>query len=107
MIAVELATKMTYRDTVKEGKFITKDFPSPYTVNQRVIEYGAKIQEFNTERIDNKAKAMRTAFSDGTKTYSQEKGIDKNEINVALGMENNEKVILGAKVNESWNNMAK
>jgi len=45
MIAVELATKMTYRDTVKEGKFITKDFPSPCTVNKRVIEYGEKIQE--------------------------------------------------------------
>ncbi|VVB87691.1 Uncharacterised protein [uncultured archaeon] len=25
MIAVELATKMTYRDTVKEGKFITEE----------------------------------------------------------------------------------
>ncbi len=105
MIAVEFATKMTYRATVKEGKFITKDFPSPCTVNQRVIEYGAKIQEFNTEKIDNKA--MKTVFSDGTKTHSQEKDMDKNEINVVLGMENNEKVILGVKVNESWNNMAK
>ncbi len=37
MISVELATKMTYRDTAKEGKFIAKDFPSPCTVNQRVI----------------------------------------------------------------------
>ncbi len=105
MIAVELATKMTYRDTVKEGKFITKDFPSSCTVNQRVIEYGAKIQEFNTEKIDNKA--MKTVFSDGTKIHSQEKDMDKNEINVVLGMENNEKVILGVKVNESWNSMAK
>lgn len=105
MVAVELATKMTYRDTAKEGKFITKDFPSPCTVNQRVIEYGAKIQELNTERIDNKA--IKTAFSDGTKTHSQEKSMDKNEINVVLGMENTEKVILGVKVNESWNNMAK
>jgi hypothetical protein len=40
MISVELATKMTYRDAMKEGKFIIKDFPSPCTVNQRVIEYG-------------------------------------------------------------------
>lgn len=105
MIAVEFATKMTYRDTVKEGKFITKDFPSPCTVNQRVIEYGAKIQEFSTEKIENKG--VKTVLSDGTKTHSQEKDIDKNEINVVLGVENNEKVILGVKVNESWNNMAK
>ena len=105
MICVELATKMTYRDTVKEGKFITKDFPSPCTVNQRVIEYGAKIQEFNTGKIENKG--IKTVLSDGTKTHSQEKGMDKNDINVILGVENNEKVILGVKVNDSWNDMAK
>ena len=105
MIAVELATKMTYRDTVKEGKFITKDFPSPCTVNKRVIEYGWKIQEMNTEKIENAG--IKTAFSDGTKTHSQEKGLDKNEINVVLGMKNDKKVILGAKVNDPWNYMAK
>ena len=105
MIAVELATKITYRDTVKEGKFITKDFPSPCTVNNRVIEYGAKIQELNTEKIENAG--IKTAFSDGTKTHSQEKGLDKNEINVVLGMKNDMKVILGAKVNDPWNDMAK
>ena len=105
MIAVELATKMTYRDTVKEGKFITQDFPSPCTVNQRVIEYGEKIQEFNTEKIENAG--IETAFSDGTKTHSQEKGLEKNEINVILGMKNGRKVILGAKANEPWNEMAK
>ncbi len=105
MIAVELATKMTYRDTVKEGKFITKDFPSPCTVNYRVIEYGERIQEFLTEKTKNKN--IDTVFSDGTKTHSQEKGMEKNEINVVLGVENNKKVILGVKVNESWNNMTK
>ena len=105
MIAVELATKMTYRDTVKEGKFITKDFPSPCTVNTRVIKYGEKIQELNTDKIENAG--IKTAFSDGTKTHSQEKGLDKNEINVVLGMKNDKKVILGAKVNDPWNDMAK
>src|SRR3990170_3697500 len=105
MISVELATKMTYRDTVKEGKFITKDFPSPCTVNNRVIEYGGKIQEMNTEKIENAD--IKTAFSDGTKTHSQEKGLDKNEINVVLGMKNDKKVILGAKVNDPWNDMEK
>jgi hypothetical protein len=105
MISVELATKMTYRDTVKEGKFITKDFPSPCTVNQRVIEYGEKIQELNANKIENAG--IETAFSDGTKTHSQEKGLEKNELNVVLGMKNGKKVILEAKANESWNKMAK
>ncbi len=50
---------------------------------------------------------MKTVLSDGTKTHSQEKGMDKNDINVVLGVENNKKVILGVKVNESWNNMAR
>ncbi|MFZ3167553.1 MAG: hypothetical protein WA130_08040 [Candidatus Methanoperedens sp.] len=50
---------------------------------------------------------IETAFSDGTKTHSQEKGLDKNEVNVVLGMINDKKFILGAKVNESWNEMAK
>lgn len=105
MIAVELATKMTYRDTVREGKLITEDFPSPCTVNQRVIEYGEKIQEMHTEKIENAG--IKTAFADGTKTHSQEKGLDKNEVNVVLGMKNDRKVILGVKVNETWNKMAK
>ncbi|HWQ95744.1 MAG TPA: hypothetical protein VN368_00075 [Candidatus Methylomirabilis sp.] len=100
MISVELATKMTYRDTVKEGKFITKDFPSPCTVNMRVIEYGEKIQEMNTEKIKNTG--IESAFADGTKTHSQEKELDKSEINVVLGIKDGKKVILGAKVNESW-----
>lgn len=75
MISVELATKMTYRDTVKEGKFITKDFPSPCTVNLRVIEYGEKIQDMNMEKIKNAG--IETAFADGTKTHSQEKDLTR------------------------------
>lgn len=63
MIAVELATKMTYRDTVKEGKFITTDFPSPCTVNNRVIEYGGKIQEMNAE------KEMKNAMTKNDELY--------------------------------------
>jgi hypothetical protein len=66
----------------------------------RVIEYGEKIQEMNTENIKNAG--IETAFADGTKTHSQEKGLSKNEINVVLVLKDGKKVILGAKVNESW-----
>ena len=59
----------------------------------------------HTEKIENAG--IKTAFADGTKTHSQEKGLDKNEINVVLGMKNDRKVILGVKVNETWNKMAR
>jgi len=36
VISAELATKMTYRDAVKEGKQFVKDFPSTCTINRRV-----------------------------------------------------------------------
>ncbi len=89
---VDADTNKTYKpiyDIVDfEGKKVYQEdismFPSPCTVNQRVIEYGEKIQELNAEKIENEG--IETAFADGTKTHSQEKGLDKNEINVVLGM---------------------
>jgi len=38
VISAELATKLTYRDAVKEGRQFIKDFPSACTINRRVIE---------------------------------------------------------------------
>jgi len=70
-IGVELATKMTYRDVSKEAKLFLNKFPSASTVNMRVIEYGAKISEFNKEEI--KDADVDTVFADGTKnTHSRE-----------------------------------
>ena len=51
MISAELATRLTYRDAVKEGKQFIKDFPSACTINRRVIEYGEKIKTFNGMRL--------------------------------------------------------
>jgi hypothetical protein len=105
MIGVELATKMTYRDTVKEAKLFLNEFPSASTVNMRVIECGEKISEFNKEDINDAD--IDTAFADGTKTHTQENGISKNEINVVLGMKNGSKVLLDVRVNKPWEDSAR
>lgn len=105
MISAELATKMTYRDAVKEGKLFIKDFPSACTINRRVIEYGEKIQAFNTEKV--KDAGVQVAFADGTKTHSQEEEKGKNGVNVVLGMRNGKKVLLDARVNKPWDETAR
>ena len=104
VISAELATKLTYRDAVKEGKQFIKDFPSACTINRRVIEYGEKIKAFNGDEI--KDANVEVAYADGTKIHSQEKGKRKNDVNVVLGVRNGEKVLLDARVNKPWEKTA-
>ena len=104
MISAELATRLTYRDAVKEGKQFIKDFPSACTINRRVIEYGEKIKTFNRDEITDAS--VEVAFADGTKTHSQEKGKSKNRVNVVLGVNNGKKVLLDARVNKPWEETA-
>ncbi|RZN35306.1 MAG: hypothetical protein EFT35_08605 [Methanophagales archaeon ANME-1-THS] len=104
VISAELAMKMTYRDAVKEGKQFVKDFPSPCTINRRVIEYGEKIKAFNGDEI--KDASVEVAYADGTKTHSQEKGKSENGVNVVLGVSNGKKVLLDARVNKAWEETA-
>lgn len=105
MISAELATKMTYRDAVKEGKQFMPDFPSACTINRRVIEYGERIKAFNGETM--KDAHVEVAFADGTKTHSQERGRSKNEVNVVVGMSEGKKVLLDAQVNKPWADTAR
>jgi hypothetical protein len=105
IISAELATKLTYRDAVKEGKQFIKDFPSACTINRRVIEYGEKIKTFNGDEIT--AASVEVAFADGTKTHSQEKGKSKNDVNVVLGVSKGKKVLLDARVNQPWEETAR
>ena len=104
MISAELATRLTYRDAVKEGKQFIKDFPSACTINRRVIEYGEKIKTFNRDEITDAS--VEVAFADGTKTHSQEKGKSKNRVNVVLGVSNGKKVLLDTRVNKPWKETA-
>jgi hypothetical protein len=105
MIGTELATKMTYRDAVKEGKQFIPDFPSACTINRRVIKYGERIKAFNGEKMQDAR--VEVAFADGTKTHSQERGRSKNEVNVVIGMSKGEKVLLDAQVNKPWADTAR
>jgi hypothetical protein len=105
MISAELATKMTYRDAVKEGKQFMQDFPSACTINRRIIEYGERIKAFNGEKM--KDAHVEVAFADGTKTHSQERGRSKNEVNVVVGMSEGKKVLLDAQVNRPWADTAR
>jgi transposase-like protein len=104
VISAELATKMTYRDVVKEGKQFIKDYPLACTINRRVIKYGEKINAFNGYEI--KDASVEVAYADGTKTHSQEKGKSKNGVNVVLGVNNGKKVLLDARVNKPWKETA-
>ena len=104
MISAELATRLTYRDAVKEGKQFIKDFPSACTINRRVIEYGEKIKTFNRDEITDAS--VEVVFADGTKTHSQEKEKSKNRVNVVLGVNNGKKVLLDARVNKPWEETA-
>jgi hypothetical protein len=105
IIGAELATKMTYRDAVKEGKQVISDFPSACTINRRVIEYGERIKAFNCEQI--RDAGVEVAFADGTKTHSQERGRSKNEVKVVVGMSEGKQMLLDAQVNKPWADTAR
>lgn len=89
MMGVELATKMTYRDAVKGGKIFTPDFPSACTINRQVIELGTDINNHTSDNIQDAS--LNIAWSDSTKTHSQEKDQDKNHVNVVLGLQDGKK----------------
>lgn len=99
MIAVELSTKMTYRDTKIEGELFTK-MPSVRTINRRTMKYGKTMQDYNNHEIEGLSADI--AISDATKSHSQEKDKSKNDINVTLGVQNGKTVLLDTRVNKPW-----
>lgn len=99
MIAVELSTKMTYRDAKMEGELFTT-MPSVRTINRRTIEYGKTMQEFNNQVIE--GLSANIAIPDATKSHSQEKNRSKNDINVTLTVHNGKTALLDTRVNKAW-----
>lgn len=104
MIGVELSTKMTYRDAQKGGKLFIDEFPSPGTLNARVIDYGDKINDYTKDDITDAN--IDIAFSDGTKTHTQENDMKKNDVHVVLGVKDGRKIMMDITVNKSWNESA-
>jgi hypothetical protein len=98
MDAVELATKMSYRDAAAEGELFTP-MPSPSTINRRVIEYGEELQQFNREHVEDRQATCVQA--DGTKSHSQEDDQRYNTINVAMA-DDGDGELLDVRVDDSW-----
>ena len=102
---VDMATKMTYRDTIKEAQHFINEFPSPATLQRMVKKHGKKIDKFNKEKIKEEynEKELEYFYADGTKSHSQENHLNKNDINVALGTnKKGKKILLDLQVNKPW-----
>ncbi len=102
MDAVELATKMSYRDAETEGERFTA-MPSPSTINRRVIEYGEHLQEFNREHVEDRESTCVQA--DGTKSHSQEDDQRYNNITVAMA-DDGDGELLAVSVDKPWEETA-
>ncbi|PKG31637.1 transposase [Methanoregula sp.] len=100
MISVDFAQKMSYRDTVEELSLVIREVPSRMTINNLVKEFGKSIG------IGTGGKSTRVLMADGTKAHSQEPGVKQNEINVALGINDDNKILLGVTVNQKWERLA-
>jgi hypothetical protein len=100
MMSVDFAQKLSYRDTVEELSIVIPVVPSRMTINKQVMEFGESI------KINPENASMPVAMADGTKSHSQEPGIKQNDINIMIGVENGERILLGVTVNQSWKALA-
>jgi len=100
MMSVDFAQKLSYRDTVEELSIVIPVVPSRMTINKQVMEFGESI-DINPENA-----SMQVAMADGTKSHTQEPGIKQNDINIMIGVENGERMLLGVTVNQSWKALA-
>jgi len=100
MISVDFVQKMSYRDTVEELSLVLPEVPSPMTINNHVKMIGREIP------ISHPDASLPVAMADGTKSHSQEPGVKQNEINVVLGFNAKQPVLLGVTVNQSWKQLS-
>ncbi len=100
MISVDFVQKMSYRDAVEELSLVLPDVPSPTTINNQVKAIGKEIP------ISHPDACLPVAMADGTKSHSQEPGVKQNDINVVLGFDEKQPVLLGITVNQSWRQLS-
>ena len=96
MISIDFVQKLSYRDTTEELGIVIPEVPSRMTINNRVKQMSGLL-EVNEIEVP-----MTVAMADGTKAHSQEPGKKQNDINVVLGVNGENKVLLGVTVNQSW-----
>jgi len=104
----DIATKSTYRDTNYIMKSFRNESISPSTINRELIENGKEIKEFMKKKNkDNEEEMYDYFYGDGTYSHSQEEGVYKNDVKVAISVNSQgEKVLLSCDVNKSWNDLS-
>lgn len=100
MISIDFVQKLSYRDTTEELGIVIPEVPSRMTINNRVKQMSGLL-EVNEIEVP-----MTVAMADGTKAHSQEPGKKQNDINVVLGVNGENKVLLGVTVNQSWQSLS-
>jgi hypothetical protein len=60
---VDMATKMTYQDTIKEAQLFINELPSPATLQRMVKKHGKEIDKFNKEKNKKQNKKWRKSFT--------------------------------------------
>ena len=79
--AVDLATKLSYRDAASAGDGFEK-MPSPDTLRRRVKNHGKKLSQFLSDRISETE--ADTVIPDGTKCHSQDDDHAQHEVQLTL-----------------------
>ena len=102
---VDLATDLSYRDAVAHSQDLEKT-PSKDTIRARVTEYGRKLTEFVSSRID--CTEADTVVPDGTNCYSQDDHREYHDVRITLAedTETASRSLLDLSVNTSWDEIA-
>ena len=102
--AVDLATKLSYRDAASAGDGFEKT-PSPDTIRRRVKTYGEKLSEFVSNRISDTE--ADTVIPDGTKCHSQDDDRAQHEVQLTLAEDGEQsRSVLDVSVNAGWDRIA-
>lgn len=102
--AVDLATKLSYRDAASAGDGFEK-MPSPDTIRRRVKAHGKKLSQFLSDRISETE--ADTVIPDGTKCHSQDDNRAQHEVQLTLAEDAEEsRSVLDVSVNAGWDEIA-
>ena len=103
--AVDLATKLSYRDAASAGDGFEK-MPSPDTIQRRVKDYGQKLSSFVSDHVP--GTEADTVIPDGTKCHSQDDDRSQHEVQITLAEDDDGETrsVLDVSVNADWTDIA-
>jgi hypothetical protein len=102
--AVDLATKLSYRDAASAGDGFER-MPSPDTIRRRVKTHGKKLSQFLSERTT--GTEADTVIPDGTKCHSQDDDSAQHEVQLTLAKDDEKsRSVLDVSVNAGWEEIA-